>query len=295
MKVDFDEEATYEQYFKQYYEIVKEKEGLTAQMTLSAMAEFRKGKQIRVDADTEDVYHSEDGGLVSDYDDIGDEEQKPSPARGPKKKRKRLSGRTRKSNKSKTSKFNGWGSESLIAFLNSIGKETTESLSLCDVDTIIRKYIHSNKLVTKKMVSCDEKLQSLFRRKAMKIHRISGLLESHFAEKVEHLDQEYKINATSSEEEDDSSMQPCQREKKIISNKVFSESETPSQKKSCYAAVVAENIKLIHMGRDLIEKLLKREPETAKEKLVGSFVRIKSDPYDCMQRNSFQLVKVTGE
>lgn len=294
MKVDFEEDATYEQYFREYYEIVKEKDSLTAQMILSAMEAFQKGKQIRAEPDIEDAYHSEDDGLVSDYDDIGDEEQEVAPARL-KKKRKRLSGKMRNSDKSNILKFNGWGSENLIEFLNSIGEETTEPLSLCDVDSKIRRYIHSNKLVTKKMVSCDEKLRSLFNKKSMKIHRISGLLELHFTENVEQLDQEHIINAIRTDEDDDFSTQPCKSEKNIICNKRSTESVITSKKKSCYAAVVAKNIKLIHMRRTLVEILLKGEPDSAKGKLLGSLVRIKSDPYDYMQKNSYQLVKVMGK
>ncbi|CAM8924889.1 unnamed protein product [Rhodiola kirilowii] len=308
VKVDFGEEATYERYFREYYEIIKKKEGVTAQMTLSAMARFKQGKQNKLEADNEEVYHSEDEGLVSEYDDIGDEVQEAG--RKVTKKRKRGSGRPRKSDKSKASKFNGWGTENLIAFLNSIGEDTTKPLSQVDVDSIIQKYIHLNKLAAKRTVFCDEKLQSLFRKKSVKIFRISSLLEKHLAENVILSDQEDGLNASCPDEEDDSPTAPSQNENKIISkiksseiearqneNNIISkrkspEIEAPSTVKSCYAAIVAENIKLVYLRRTLVEKLLNGEPETFKDKLVGTFVRTKSDPYDYSQKNRHQLVKV---
>uniref|UniRef100_A0A7N0TVG0 Plus3 domain-containing protein n=1 Tax=Kalanchoe fedtschenkoi TaxID=63787 RepID=A0A7N0TVG0_KALFE len=293
VKIDFNEEATYERYFREYYNIIKEAEGLTAQMTLSAVAEFEKGKLVRLEADYEDIHHSKDSGLVSDYDDISDEDREAT--RRANKKRKRTSGRSGKIQKSKASKFIGWGSKKLIEFLGSVGEDTTKPLSQNYVESIVEKYIHRNKLVCKKTVSCDLRLQSLFSRKQLKYHRIGSLLESHFTENVVHLDQEDGVNAASSDEGDDHPMVKRQNEKNIISRKKSNEFEASSVKKSCYASIVAENINLVYLRKTLVYNLLKEDhPEIFKDKVVGSFVRIKSDPYDCLQKSSRQLVKVTG-
>lgn len=52
--------------------------------------------------------------------------------------------------------FVGWGSKSLIEFLQSIGKDTDEQLSERDVNAIIIEYVHTLNLFhqTKKKKSC---------------------------------------------------------------------------------------------------------------------------------------------
>ncbi|XP_031127985.1 uncharacterized protein At5g08430 isoform X2 [Ipomoea triloba] len=63
--------------------------------------------------------------------------------------------------------------------------------------------------------------------------------------------------------------------------------------KSCFAALTSQNIKLIYLKRTLLQSLLKSD-ESFEDKVVGSFVRIKSDPNDFLQKNSHQLQQVTG-
>ncbi|KAL0357230.1 UNVERIFIED_CONTAM: hypothetical protein Scaly_1408700 [Sesamum calycinum] len=54
-----------------------------------------------------------------------------------------------------------------------------------------------------------------------------------------------------------------------------------------------ENVKLVYLKRSLLYELLK-EPESFEEKVIGCFVRVKSDPYDYLSRNSYQLMQVKG-
>ncbi|CAK7328586.1 unnamed protein product [Dovyalis caffra] len=188
--------------------------------------------------------------------------------------------------------FTGWGSTLLIEFLKSIDIDTTNQISQHDVTAIINKYVKDRNLLhptKKKRVICDEWLLPLFLRKTISRIRIYDLLEPHFAENKVGSDDDF---FDTSDYEVDNACE-CRKssasEKKLHSKKrVF---EAP---KSCFAAIVSDNIKLVYLKRSLVQDLAKNNPETFQRKIVGSFVRIKSDPNDYLQKNSHMLVQVTG-
>lgn len=190
--------------------------------------------------------------------------------------------------RSKKVKFDGWGSIPLIEFLQSLGKDTTQQISRYDVTDIINKYVNENKLVhsvKKKRVVSDERLLSLFGKKSFLRIKIYDLLEAHYAENQFDSDDDFFF---SSDEENNLFSSENQKSRKVPLKKLCL--ETP---KSCWAAIVPDNIKLVYLKRSLVQDLLK-DSETFECKVVGSFVRVKSDPNDYLQKNSHQLLQVIG-
>ncbi|RHN68056.1 putative chromatin regulator PHD family [Medicago truncatula] len=293
-KVDMRDPDTIESYFFEYYQVIKKKEGLNSQDVYTARDIIKNGKnKYEVGEGEDDTGESDASDFIgSDCDDLV------GTSRVKSVRRKKCSEKLKSIIKGKVVKhtkkdFVGWGSRSLIDFLKSIGRDTTEALSELDVAWIIIQYCHTNQLFDpkkKKIVICDAKLRNLLRRRSVNKNNIQNLLESHFADNFEETDG----IITSSEERDNgngafkfpkqgnlnSTTKPCQN--------ILSE-EQPS----VFAAIINSNMKLVYLKRSLIEELLK-QPETFDGKVLGSYVRTKSDPNDYLQKNSHLLLQVIG-
>ncbi|KAJ7967958.1 Zinc finger CCCH domain protein [Quillaja saponaria] len=296
-KIDFKDRETYEGLFLEYYEIIKEKEGLNSLQIQSANKLLKKGRNYS-DSDLNEIDEEEDdtgeesNSLVSDYDDLNDTADL-KPARKRKRCTRKPNSLKRKVN-TKKKEFIGWGSRTLIEFLNFIGKDTRKELSQHDVNSIITGYCKENKLFhpeKKRKVICDEQLQSLFGRKSVNKNSIFNLLTAHLAENVEQMEED-EVEYSS---DDRGELVPVghERRKALSSSKKHHKELVPEVQQSCLASIVTENIKLVYLKRSLVEELLK-QPETFDGKLIGSFVRIKSDPNDYLQKNYHQLLQVTG-
>lgn len=195
--------------------------------------------------------------------------------------------------RSRKKEFIGWGSRRLIEFLQSIGKDTSQHISQYDVTAIINDYVNKNNLLhpsKKKRVLCDERLHSIFGRKTISRIKIHDLLEVHFAENLEESDDDLSC---SSDEKDNGFETNEQGTVLSFERKTHQKRKVSETPKSEFAAINDNNIKLVFLKKSLVEDVLK-DPETSESKLVGSFVRIKSDPNDYLQKNSHQLVQVTG-
>ncbi|KAA8545439.1 hypothetical protein F0562_020223 [Nyssa sinensis] len=294
-RVDFKDRETYEFLFMEYWEIIKEKEGLTLENLHSADFRLKKGKDYRSGSDAGDSDKGEEYQLISSNENSNDIEEDE-----PVSKRKRSKGRRLMKRKEKLNKkeFVGWGSKSLIQFLASIGKKTSKKLSQHEVTSIINGYINENKLFhpEKKKIICDEKLQSVLGRKELNRSSIHDFLEAHFAENMEQSEEdEFGYNSEDEDEDEDENVfVACKRQRKMST-------DIKSQKKevmfdfppTCFASIVAENIKLVYLKRSLVEELLK-QPETFESKVMGSFVRVRSDSSDDLKKKSHQLAQVTG-
>ncbi|XP_068495486.1 zinc finger CCCH domain-containing protein 44-like isoform X4 [Phaseolus vulgaris] len=296
--VDFKDQDTYEFLFSEYYKFIKEGEGLNSEHVHSAHGFFKNGKS-KHDLDPDEIGLGEDGSddsedvsnyIVSDCDDLNDTAGS-------------MSGRTKKglgklksmkgNGKDKKKEFIGWGSRSLMEFLEYIGKDTSNEFSEHDVTSIIIEYCRENNLFDpkkKRKIHCDAPLRSLLRRKSVNRNSMQNLLSQHFAENFE----EMGDISSSSEDREYSEPSNLSRKRKSIScSKSHNLNTVREEHQSCFAAIVSSNLKLVYLKRSLVDELSK-QPQTFDDKVLGSYVRIKTDPYDYLQKNSHLLVQVVG-
>ncbi|KAJ0972168.1 hypothetical protein J5N97_020127 [Dioscorea zingiberensis] len=295
-KVDFNDTSTYEFLFKDYWEIVKEKEGLTLTDLHAAAALLKSGKNYKTESDLDNLPEedlvSEDDYLEDKYDEgivvFDDMKGKCHKTKTPLKR-----------SRSKKKTFIGWGSKELLQFLASVGKNTAQPLTQLDACEIVKDYIHEHNLFhpdKKKKVVSDGNLYSLFRKRSLKLHKIYSLLESHFAENEDSNDE----SSFSSEDGGDLIGNKRQRRKTSGSMNQKAESSDLKEKVSianqtCHASIVEKNIQSVYLRRSLILKLLE-DSETFEHKVVGCFVRVKSDPKDFFYspEKPYQLGQVIG-
>jgi len=285
---------TVESYFLEYYQVIKEREGLNSQDVYIARGIVKNGKN-KCDLDPyergEGEDDTDDSGVSnfigSDCDDFVDTSRVKSVKR--KKCTKKLKSIKGKVAKDKKKDFVGWGSRSLIDFLKNIGRDTTKVFSEIEVASIVLEYCHKNQLFDpkkKKMVICDANLRTLLRRKTVNKNNIQKLLASHFVDNFEETD-------SSSEERDDNEAFKFRKHGNLNSTIKSCQNVRSEELPSGFAAIISSNIKLVYLKRSLIEELLK-QPETSDGKVLGSYVRIKSDPNDYLQKNSHLLLEVIG-
>ncbi|TKY47341.1 125 kDa kinesin-related protein [Spatholobus suberectus] len=297
-KVDFKDRDTYEFLFSEYYEIIKEEEGLNSQHAYSAHRFFKNGKnkcdldQDEIGEGQDDTGDSEDVSnfIATDCDELNDTAGSKSVRK--KKGMKKLNSMKGKV-KDKKKEFIGWASRSLIEFLQYISKDTSKEFSEHDVTSIIIEYCRENKLfdpVKKRKIHCDAQLRSLLGRKSVNRNSIQNLLVPHFAENLEEMD----AISSSSEYVDYNEPFNFSRKRKLISStKSHHPNLVSEEHQSCFAAIVSSNLKLVYLKRSLVDELSK-QPETFDSKVLGSYVRVKSDPHDYLQKNSHLLVQVVG-
>ncbi|XP_022952439.1 uncharacterized protein At5g08430 isoform X1 [Cucurbita moschata] len=195
--------------------------------------------------------------------------------------------------RSKKYEFVGWGSRPLIEFLESIGKDTKEKISRHDVTSLVNEYVSINNLLhpsRKKRIVCDDKLHSIFGRKTIGRIKIHDMLEPHFAENQDESDDDFSYSS----DETENLLNTLKRENgKTPGRKLSQKTRVLVNPNTSFAAMAPGNINLVYLRKSLVEDLVK-DHETFESKLIGSFVRIRSDPHDYLQKNTHQLVQVTG-
>lgn len=276
--------------FKDYWDIIRDKEGLTLDNMREAYTLLRSGLNCNELSDMEKLPNSEqssDDDFLGNSDD-DDEPVYPSVSNGTSNKVKTIL----KEGKTKKHVYVGWGSIELIGFMSSIGKDTSKPLDQFGAAEVVKQYIRQNDLLQKdkkKQVICDGKLWSLFRKSKLKYNKIYSLLEKHIAENITPEDE----SLDSSEDNTDSIME---RKSRIMNSELSTPEEVSERYRRCFASLVRENIKLIYLRRTLVIDLLK-QPDTFECKVIGCFVRVKNDPREYSRHKPqklYQLGQVTG-
>ncbi|XP_027106843.2 uncharacterized protein At5g08430 [Coffea arabica] len=189
--------------------------------------------------------------------------------------------------------FVGWGSKPLMEFLESIGKDTSKKLNQYEVTAIMNEYINANNLADpakKKKIMCDQWLYALFGKRSIPRIKVYDLLEAHFAENHDSSEDDSQYSS----EEEGGNITYMNKKASTLEHKLsYQQKKVPESPKSCFAAVIPENIKLVYLKRSLVQDLV-TAPESFEDKLMGSFVKIKSDPDDYLQKNSHQLQQIIG-
>ncbi|CAH8303823.1 unnamed protein product [Eruca vesicaria subsp. sativa] len=290
-KIDLTDRDTFECLFLEYWEIIKDQEGVTFDDVIASKTR-KKGTKSRYKDDPKfELHHvnsskSQKKGIKLKFDD--DDEPKFSLTNHevddvedykPTLKPKRM-------------EFIGWGSKPLIEFLTSIGEATRDEMSQHSVDSVIRTYIRQKNLLDdekKKKVRCDEKLFSIFRKKYVNQKRIYSLLKAHFKENVEQIEYISLLERGFGYKNDNVSV-PCKKQKTETSDEEPCEKEVePEMRPTGLATISADNIKLVYLRKSLVVELLKQS-ESSRNKVVGSFVKVRNDPRDPI---AFQILQVT--
>jgi len=338
--VDFRDRETYEGLFKEYWDIIKEKEGLTLEDLHNADVLIKKGEEyiprshksnpdslsknksnsdsdeyVNKDEDEEEEeeeeeeHEREEIDKGSSDDDVGIHDIVQPIVKKNKKKPKRARARRKGSRRIE---FVGWASRSLMEFLGSIGVDTSKKLSQDDVASLINKYAQEHKLFhpeKKKVVLCDVRLRSLLGRKSFNMYKINDALEPHFAENIDRSEDEgyssgcEEGNASLSTKKEPwwrkvgsfqhkGSLMEKFQQKEAVSEEPFKKDAVVKVVYSCYATIGPKNMKLVYLRKSLVEQLLQQD-ETFESKVVGSFVKVKSDPLD--SKHQYQLLPVTGK
>ncbi|KAK4853386.1 hypothetical protein QYF36_008394 [Acer negundo] len=290
-KVDFHDRDTTEFLFYEYWEIIKEKEGLTSEQVITVY------NRLKNDSDSHEHDEVKEGTCESDDEsqlDIFNDDTDRCKEIGKRKRMKGQHSAMKRKAKSKRTEFIRWGSEPLLEFLASIGKDTSTEMSQYVVMDIITEYCRKNMLFDPekaKKINFDARLQALLRRKSVNRNSLYNLLTPHLAENLEPSEDELECGSKNIDKDD---LAPRKRQHRLSSTeKSNTKAEVVNVQKSCFASIVPKNIKLIYLRKSLIEELSK-QLETFEDKVTGTFVRVKSDPYDYFQKNSHMLVQVTG-
>ncbi|RLM98228.1 hypothetical protein C2845_PM06G12630 [Panicum miliaceum] len=212
-----------------------------------------------------------------------------------------------KKNKTNNKTYIGWGSEELMQFLSSSGKDTSKSLDEAEIVGVIMAYIKQNNLFknNKKSFLCDDKLHLLFGRRKVSCKSIRRFLAVHLAandvseDEILYGSEDDDVPITKKKPHFDGSGDDdgqIMKKKPRNSLELKIAERVSERNKRCFASLNENNIKLIYLRRSLIINLL-NHPDTFDQKVVGCFVRVKNAPkvhiYE-LPKKPYQLGLVTG-
>lgn len=264
--MDVDSYRHYVGHFDEYWKIINGRERLTLENLRSAEARMKKGKCFEYSSDSDE----HDGHIKTNMLCDG---------KAPVAKRKKMTDRN---------EFVRWGSRALINFLKSIDVDVSQALPQKFVTARVKDYVKEKKLFhpdKKGTIICDEKLQTVLGQKTVKEGEIFDYLNSYFDENQQSSGED-DIRSDSKDKQGKSDVYgTCPKEKK------YTECSIPLLQ---YASIDPKNMRLVYLKRSLIENLVEEPRRLFDRKVIGSFVKFRSDPKDRLLKNTHKLVQVTG-
>ncbi|CAO2836565.1 unnamed protein product [Amaranthus hypochondriacus] len=287
-KVDFNDRETYEGLFKEYFDIIKGKEGLMLKDLHYANVQMKKGEncrsmflnshqseQLPLDSD-KSIKEEEDKEFLAIKHDNDDGKQTIiAYKKEPKKMPRRRKG-------PKRIEFASWASKPLIEFLASIQEDTGKKLSQDDVASIVSDYAHEKKLLhpdKKKLILCDIRLRSLLGRNSIRLYQVKNALKPHFADQSG--DEGYSLGYDKDKVTLHGKNLAGRTKLKSFQHKISLLDKFQTKK-----SILDKPNK-----PEVVEKLLEQR-ESFESQVVGSFVKVKSEPFDA--RHPYQLLSVIG-
>ncbi|KAJ7539707.1 hypothetical protein O6H91_11G106100 [Diphasiastrum complanatum] len=207
--------------------------------------------------------------------------------------------------------FDGWASKDLLEFLVFMNQDPKITMSRFQVNKLLWNYIKSNKLQNRQkrtIIECDERLRKLFGKKSMHQHEMMKDIHLHYppkglSAKGTSVSRRRSSNTPTAQNEFQGDVQstvdimserpdavPHKETQKP--KRKYAASEASKADSNEYAAIIPQNINLIHLRRALLEDLLD-DPEF-ETKVVGTFVRIRVPVTSSKMEMCYRLVQVAG-
>ncbi|TVU36274.1 hypothetical protein EJB05_18202, partial [Eragrostis curvula] len=287
-KILYDDSDSSEILFKDYWDLIKDRERLTLADLQIAGGHLDRGVNYKHEEDSE-KFPDEDRKSDEDFLGDGDDKEQAFAFDSTSKPEKIKTSIKRKRSKKKT--YVGWGTEELIGFLSCFGKDTKEPLDEAEVVGVVKEYIKQKDLFLrdkKKYFQCDDKLRPLFTRRKVKYNMLYSKLRMHLA-----------ANADSEDEYDDGSEDnngPVMKKKLQTNLELNIAKKVSERNKRCFASLIQHNINLLYLRRSLVITFLS-DLDTFQQKVVGCFVRVKTKDHSYIFHKvtePLQLGLVTG-
>ncbi|GAB2267657.1 hypothetical protein Dimus_002640 [Dionaea muscipula] len=186
-----------------------------------------------------------------------------------------------------------WASEELLELVMHMRNGDRSVLSQFDVQEILLEYIKRNKLRDprrRSQIVCDPMLEKLFGKPRVGHFEMLKLLESHFLIKRDSQvdsNQGGVLDTESHMDVDENAVSLRGRKSRKKGDERALQSNLDD-----YAAIDMHNINLIYLRRNLMEALME-DSERFREKVVGSFVRIRISG-SVQKQDLYRLVQVVG-
>ncbi|KAF3782615.1 Zinc finger CCCH domain-containing protein 19 [Nymphaea thermarum] len=311
VEVDFDDKSSWEYLYKEYWLDVKHKLSLTSAEITHASNPYKESEAPAHDvASSDDDLDNDNNDMnCSPHNSSGDLELGKSAPKRQMKRRKASTAEEMISNMQQDMPIDGlsesnnpqeWASKELLDLVEHMGGGKSV-LSLFEVQSLLMDYVTKYKLRDprkKSQIICDARLQNLFGRTRLGHFEMLKLIESHILVKeTSSLAAENEAQGRITDDgtaevevEGNAAAKTGSEKKRKIKRKP--EESTPPNNTNDYAAIDVHNISLIYVRRNLVEDLLD-DLETFKDKIVGSFVRIRI-PGSVNKQDMYRLVQVVG-